>query len=25
MRVIGPDAVAGNREARRHVRDTLSF
>jgi len=25
LRVIGPDAVAGNREARRHVRDTLSF
>jgi len=25
MRVIGPDAVAGNREARRHERDTLSF
>src|SRR5438445_13491479 len=25
MRVIGPDAVAGNREARRHARDTLSF
>jgi len=25
MRVIGPDAVAGDREARRHVRDTLSF